>query len=235
MSAGNRLRRAVPFVGSLTDIRTPRPEVVLTYDDGPHPTGTRAVMQALADHGATATFFVLLSRARVHPEIIGEVTAAGHEIGLHGPDHRRLTSFSAREVLLRTGDAKRELEDLTGTSVRWFRPPYGAQRLSTWAAVRRAGLEVVLWSASTWDARHVSMEERLTHALTEVGRGSILLAHDAFASAADGVDDGDEPEVDRGALTSLLLSEFSRRGLRGTSLSQALQHGTPRRTALFSA
>ncbi|WP_314139875.1 polysaccharide deacetylase family protein [uncultured Plantibacter sp.] len=231
----DRVKRSLPALGSIIEIETSTPTVVLTYDDGPHPVGTDGVLRSLADAGATATFFVLLSSARRHPELIPRITAEGHEIALHGVDHRRLTAFTAEQVTRRTVDAKHELEDLAGTPVRWFRPPYGAQHLATWRAIRRADLESVLWSATTWDARAVAAEERVAHALADCRPGTILLAHDAFAGPADGVDDGAEPEVDRGALIATLLAEFRARGWVGRSLADALEHGRPVKSAVFSS
>jgi peptidoglycan/xylan/chitin deacetylase (PgdA/CDA1 family) len=208
--------------------------VVLTFDDGPDPRGTGAVLQALADFNATATFFVLLTRARRYPALLSEVADRGHEIGLHGIDHRRLTNLPAREVLRRTRDGRRELEDITGTAVRWMRPPYGAQRLSTWAAIKACGLEPVMWSRTTWDSRPAAQDERVARATTGAVPGDILLAHDGFAGRDDGVDDGPEPEVDRGGLTRLVLSRFEESGLTGRSLGAALSQGELRRSAWFS-
>ena len=130
--AGGAWRRKSRPVGSLRAVRTNHPHVVLTYDDGPDPDGTPRILTALDRHDATATFFVLVPRARRHRELLGEIAAAGHEIALHGIDHRRLTQFPPAEVHRRTADGRRELEDLIGTTVRWFRPPYGIQRPRTW-------------------------------------------------------------------------------------------------------
>ena len=71
----------------------------------------------------TPTFFVLVPRARRQRGLLGEIVAAGHEIALHGIDHRPLTQFSPADVRRRTEDGRAELEDLIGMTVRWFRPP----------------------------------------------------------------------------------------------------------------
>src|SRR3954466_12802394 len=98
--------------------------VVLTYDDGPQAGDTEGILEALAERQATATFFVLMSRVRRHPGLFQDVVAAGHEIGLHGVDHRRLTTVPVDELDKRTADAKDELQDRLGRAVTWFRPPY---------------------------------------------------------------------------------------------------------------
>ena len=65
-------------------------EVVFTFDDGPWPNNTRAVLAALAQHCTNATLFPIGKPARWHPEILKEVAAAGHTIGGHTWSHANL-------------------------------------------------------------------------------------------------------------------------------------------------
>jgi peptidoglycan/xylan/chitin deacetylase (PgdA/CDA1 family) len=67
-----------------------RPEVALTFDDGPDPTSTRRILSTLARFHTRATFFVLGAKARLAPEVVAEISAAGHDIGIHGDVHDRL-------------------------------------------------------------------------------------------------------------------------------------------------
>lgn len=228
------VRRHSSLVGSVLAVKTERPEIVLSYDDGPEPGGTERVLAALADRGASATFFILLTRARLYPTLLAEVIAAGHEVALHGADHRPLTDFAHSEVLARTTAAKAELEDLAGQVVRWVRPPYGRQSFSTWRAIYRAGAQSVLWGPTLWDSRHVTDDERVQQALKGAVPGAILLGHDGHAGPADGVDDGPSPEFDRGELTRRVLDEYGALGLSGCSLGRALDSGTLVRGAWFS-
>jgi peptidoglycan/xylan/chitin deacetylase (PgdA/CDA1 family) len=198
---------------------------VLTFDDGPEPGGTEPVLAALADRGATATFFVLLSRVRRYRSLFDEVVAAGHEIGLHGVDHRPLTDFSPAEVRRRTAAGKAELEDATGSAVQWFRPPYGRQTVRTWRAVRSTGLVPVLWGPTTMDWCERSPAERRAIAQRGISRGSIVLAHDGFAAAVDAVDDGPAPVLDRGELIGQVLDDYADRGLLARSLGEAVSSG----------
>ncbi|WP_433555540.1 polysaccharide deacetylase family protein [Pseudonocardia xinjiangensis] len=207
------------------DTASGQPHVVLTFDDGPEPGGTDLVLSALAEARATATFFVLLSRTRRHPSLLADVVAGGHEVALHGPDHRRLTHLHPGTVAIRTADARRELEDVTGRSVRWFRPPYGAQSPATWRAVATAGLTPVMWSISCHDWRDVTDDERLEQIGAMDRPGAVVLAHDGFATLADGVDDGPRPNLDRGVFVRSLLEICTAKGLSGCSLETALQTG----------
>jgi peptidoglycan/xylan/chitin deacetylase (PgdA/CDA1 family) len=230
-SAAKAARRTVrrgagTLLGSAVELRTDAPDVVLTFDDGPEPGGTDRILAALAEAGASATFFMLLTRVRRYRSLCDEVIAAGHEVALHGVDHRALPTLPAAEVgrLLRGGKA--ELEDAVGTQVRWYRPPYGRQTMRNWRSATAAGMLPVLWGPTTWDWKaDVSQDERLEKAQDGIRRGSIVLAHDGFAGPDDGACDGPPPVLDRGELVSRVLAGYASQGLQARSLDDALTDG----------
>jgi peptidoglycan/xylan/chitin deacetylase (PgdA/CDA1 family) len=226
-------RRHAGCIGSVTEVRTTSQCIVLTYDDGPEPEGTDRVLDALAKHQATATFFVLLTRARRYGGLLAEVVAAGHEVALHGIDHRRLTDFSYAQVKQRTADGRAELEDLTGRRIEWIRPPYGRQTLNTWRAIRSTGVMPVMWGPTTWDSIDIAQSHRVRKAQEGAVAGAILLAHDGFAGPQDGVDDGPPPVLDRGEFAERVLEAYRARGLSGCSLAAALTQGSAVREARF--
>jgi peptidoglycan/xylan/chitin deacetylase (PgdA/CDA1 family) len=227
------LDRHSAVVGSVTAVRTTAAEVVLTFDDGPEPGGTDKVLQSLAAAGATATFFVLLTRVRRFGHLLDEVRAAGHEIALHGVDHQALTGFRPSVVRQRTADARDELEQHIGRPVRWFRPPYGRQTLATWRAVRRTGLTPVFWGPTTWDWRDITQDERVAKAQQGVQPGAIVLAHDGFAGPMDAAPAAPVPRLDRGELVTRVLAAYADRGLSAHSLDRALSRGAPVLAARF--
>ncbi len=151
--------------------------VSLTFDDGPHPDVTPAVLELLARHGARGTFFVLTEPAREHRSLLAEIVAAGHEIALHGANHARLTG-SKHVVRREIVDAKHELEELLGSPVRWFRPSFGEQTKASFVVARRAGLDVVLWSVDTKDYMAGDVDQRRSRILGAIEPGAIVLAHD---------------------------------------------------------
>lgn len=221
-------------VGSIRAVRPKRDLAVLTYDDGPLPGGTDKVLKVLADVGTTATFFILVGRARRSPGLLAEVVAAGHEIALHGVDHVRLTTLSPSVVRTRTRDARNELEDLAGQRIRWFRPPYGAQQPATWAAIRSTGLTSVVWSDEARDWQDDSVDE-IAARTASVHSGSVLLLHDGYADETDGVSDGPPPRFDRGEAARRILGGLAERGIATASLGDALAEGTAVRGAWFRA
>ncbi|WP_085369087.1 polysaccharide deacetylase family protein [Leifsonia sp. NCR5] len=231
--AATAVRRVGAPVGSVMRVRTDAPLVALTFDDGPVDGGTQKVLAALGDAGATATFFVLLTRVRRAPALLRDVVAAGHEIALHGPDHRRLTTLPPDSIRSRMRDSRSELEDAAGVPVRWFRPPYGAQNMRIWRATRAAGMTPVLWGPTLADWRTTSTEERLRLAV-QGERGAIILGHDGFADAVDGVDDGPAPELDKGRLVSAVAAGYADKGLSLRSLGEVAASGRLVREARFT-
>jgi peptidoglycan/xylan/chitin deacetylase (PgdA/CDA1 family) len=213
---------------SVVGVHPPTRATVLTYDDGPTPGVTDAILATLAEAGARATFFVLLSRTRRTPELLREILAGGHEVGLHGADHRRLPDLDPGSLPALLRDARSELEDAAGVPVRWFRPPYGAQSAASWRAALDAGMTPAMWSRTCRDWLTLDPDAYLAEVRGGTLRGEVVLLHDGYAGAGDGVDDGPVPDLDRVALTRGVLAEVARQRLRAVTLGEAVAPGRPR-------
>lgn len=216
-------------VGSINGGRDPG-QIALTFDDGPDEQVTPALLTVLAHHGARATFFMLVDQAERRPDLVRTVREAGHEIALHGLDHRPLPRLGHRAAVAYLRDARRRLEAAAGAPVLWYRPPYGLQSPGSWAAVRRAGLEVVVWSAEAADWEDDPLTVVLARAVAGLTPGAVLLLHERLEPGPEG-----EPVhtgFDRAALVDLLLTEADERGLTAVTVAD-LSRGGPRRTAWF--
>src|SRR5687767_1580016 len=75
-----------------------RGEIILTFDDGPLPGTTPAILDALAKECVQATFFMIGKRAEAHPDIAARIREAGHSIGSHGYTHRELNGLAPEEA-----------------------------------------------------------------------------------------------------------------------------------------
>jgi peptidoglycan-N-acetylglucosamine deacetylase len=154
--------------------------VALTFDDGPHPDGTPAVLEVLAREGARATFFMIGEQVERRPALAAEVLAAGHAIALHGYRHRLQLRLSSHDVHadLRRGAAA--IEDATGASPVWHRPPFGIYSAAGLAFTRDAGLRPLLWSRWGKDWRKFTTPGRIAaRATANVADGDVILLHDA--------------------------------------------------------
>lgn len=210
-------------VGSVTALScavTDEPVVALTYDDGPDPVQTPAVLDALDAAGVTATFFVLLPAARRHPDLIHEIIRRGHDLGLHGGDHDRLSALSTSEALARIRASRSELERLAGTRVTLYRPAFGALTTTQVVAVRALGLEIVLWSVWAEDWFDDPVETMIAKAVDGAHPGGIVLLHDGAQGSAITEMPADFPKA---RLTRELVEQLRARGYRFAPVSELMQ------------
>jgi peptidoglycan/xylan/chitin deacetylase (PgdA/CDA1 family) len=160
--------------------------IAITFDDGPHPEGTPAVLEALAEAGATATFFLVGEQVERRPALAREVHDAGHEVALHCHRHRnplRLTPGQARDDVRRAAET---IAEATGQAPRLYRPPYGAITAATLVVARRQGLRPILWTCDPHDWRADSTPERIAGACLDLRAGEIVLLHDSDAYGSPG-------------------------------------------------
>ncbi len=159
-------------------------QVALTFDDGPNDPYTLQLLDLLARHEVRATFFLIGSFVRRHPEIVRAVHQAGHLLGNHTLSHPSLLWQRPMRVREELVDCNAAIEDATGEAVRYFRPPFGARRPDVLCAAVDLGLTPVMWNvtAHDWDAT----EPHLLAARVQTGirrnqhrrRGSNILLHD---------------------------------------------------------
>jgi peptidoglycan-N-acetylglucosamine deacetylase len=153
--------------------------VALTFDDGPDPDGTPAVLETLDRLGWTATFFMLGEQVARYPEVAAAVVSAGHEAAVHGFSHRNHLARGPADVHRDVTRAAAVITAATGVVPSWFRPPYGVLTLGSLVAVRRAGLRPVLWTAwgRDWEPRSpAQVAGTLGHQLRP---GGTVLLHDS--------------------------------------------------------
>ena len=151
--------------------------VALTFDDGPHPDSTPALLAALARHRARATFFIWGAHALRHPDHLRAVYAAGMWLGNHTQTHPHLTRADRATVVAELSGAQQSVRRATGLSPTLFRPPYGDTGDGVRAVAAEFGLTEVLWSVDTRDWAGVSADE-IVEAAGRVEPGGIILMHD---------------------------------------------------------
>jgi peptidoglycan/xylan/chitin deacetylase (PgdA/CDA1 family) len=211
--AGVMIPRLAMFAPVLLRLPSTRREIALTFDDGPNPASTRAVLAILARCDARATFFVLGEKVRAAPEVLREIADAGHAIGIHGDWHDRL--FSLRHPNRMVADIERArsaVAAVTGNRPSLFRPPIGHVSPRTAAAARRLGLTLVAWTVRGRDGLAGATAEAVQRRVVAGLRpGAIILLHDA-------AERGERTPASVAALPAI-LEEAARRGLRCVPIS----------------
>jgi peptidoglycan/xylan/chitin deacetylase (PgdA/CDA1 family) len=172
------LAPVVPRIAASSGIplRLERPGVTVTFDDGPHPEGTPAILDLLDAACTRAIFFLVGEQVERYPHVAAEVAARGHEIGIHGYRHR--VQAAQRGTAVRA-DIERALE-VIGGAPRFHRPPLGIYSGAGLRATRELGLEPLLWSRWGKDWRKFTTPERIAaRATRNLGPGDVILLHDA--------------------------------------------------------
>ncbi|MCC7548945.1 MAG: polysaccharide deacetylase family protein [Burkholderiales bacterium] len=155
------------------------PDVHLTFDDGPDPLWTPAVLDALAQCGVRATFFAVGRAARAHPGLVRRIVEAGHALGNHTWSHRHPWLLRRHEAVAEVLDGAHAIADVTGTPVRLFRPPHGRMRACMAEAAAAAGQRTLLWTRSAVDWGALATPAGIARRLARVRDGDIVLMHDA--------------------------------------------------------
>ena len=156
---------------------------MLTFDDGPDPVGTPAVLAALAAARARATFFLVAPRAERHPELVARIARDGHAIGVHCDEHVR---HSERDAGWGARDLARALARLRGLGVRpaLWRLPWGVRAAWSDALAADHGLRIVDWSVDTHDWRGDDAPTMLAATRDDLRDGAVVLAHDGIGPGA---------------------------------------------------
>ncbi len=154
--------------------------VALTFDDGPHPEGTPAVLDLLAAAGVKASFFLVGEQVRAFPQLAERIVAEGHEVAVHGDRHRVMLRLAPAIIAADLDRAQATICDLSGQRPRFHRPPLGIYSYPGLKIARGQGLEPLLWSrwGRDWSAK--SSAKSIGASVTaNLGPGDVLLLHDA--------------------------------------------------------
>lgn len=197
------LRSCVPQRLCMTRLRkSAEASVLLTFDDGPHPEATPAVLEELQKAGARAVFFVVGDRIQRAPHLLNRIVDEGHWIGNHTWTHPNDRRMGYIEYLSDLRRCQAEIREIAGVTPRFHRPPHGQLTWASLAAPQRLGLVTMNWSCSSEDWRWRSDAEGLARVdaiLSETASRSILLFHDERLHTARAL--------------QTLLPELQRRGL----------------------
>lgn len=158
--------------------RVGRQSAVLTFDDGPAPDATPSVLSALATSEVKATFFVLGSEVQREQELTRQIIEGGHEIALHGFQHRRQDQLSDEDARADIETGFQIIAEVTGHQPRWYRPPFGRMSEAGMNTCQELGLRVAYWSNWGLDWEDVSHEAIAAQVRSGLSGGSVILLHD---------------------------------------------------------
>ena len=157
--------------------------LALTFDDGPNPATTPALLDLLDRYDARATFFLIGRYVRACPDLAAQIARRGHLLGNHTDTHPNLMWLSPARIIDEFARCSLSILRATGQRPTLMRPPYGYRGPQVHAAARRAGLDPpVMWSKTGRDWTGQSVD-RMILRLAKVRSGDIVLLHDGFHRA----------------------------------------------------
>jgi peptidoglycan-N-acetylglucosamine deacetylase len=183
--------------------------VALTFDDGPHPEGTPAVLEALDALDAQATFFLCGEQVERNPSLAAEIVAAGHTSAIHGYRHRNMLRLAPSTFVEDLERGIAAIEDAVGLRPELYRPPYGIFSYPGMVETKARGLRSLLWSRWGHDWRAARSGAEIAAEVTrDLDAGEVLLFHDA--------DHYSEPGCWRGTVAALpmVVERIRSAGLR---------------------
>ncbi len=180
--------------------------VALTFDDGPNPSTTDEILDALKQYGGYATFFVLGERAKQFPQTIKNIVAGGNEIGNHTYDHTDLKTLTAKEIQSEINKTNDVLESEAGGRSILVRPPYGN---ITQDIANEIGKACVLWTVDPEDWKHRNVDADYNNVMNVVQDGDIVLMHDIYKESADAA--------------KIIIRDLTKKGYKLVTVSQMIQ------------
>jgi len=160
--------------------------VSITFDDGPDPDWTPAILDILKEHGVKAVFFVVGKNAELYPDLLRRIADEGHEIGNHSFTHANLRELPESLAKLELNATQRLIESLVGRSTALFRPPFHAdahpsdvEDLKPIRVAQSLGYMTVLENIDPCDWQEPSPEELLQRVKDRRSDGNIILLHDS--------------------------------------------------------
>ncbi|WP_063774119.1 polysaccharide deacetylase family protein [Streptacidiphilus rugosus] len=179
------VRRSAPVRAALTAAgrcvehgRRDRPQVALTFDDGPDPVLTRRILDVLARYDARATFFCVGHHVAALPDEVRRTAAAGHELGNHSWSHPFLPDLTPTQLSAQVERTSEAIERLTGRAPTRFRPPYGSQTPEVLRVLATHPTTLTFWDVDSRDWARPGPDRIAATVLDAAGPGSVVLMHE---------------------------------------------------------
>jgi len=188
-----------------------KPRIALTFDDGPHPVHTAPLLDALAELGAPATFFVVGRDVDANPALVARMVRDGHELGNHTYRHRYLPLARSRSVAHELRATDRAIARAAGVIPKIARPPWGGRSPRNVRVFQRLRKRLVLWDVNSFDWKGKPASAVALRVLDRARAGSIILMHEAR--------DGGETTIEA---VRMLVPALRARGFELCTVSRAL-------------
>lgn len=161
---------------------SPKKEIALTFDDGPHPVYTRKLLDGLKERGVRVSFFLIGQNIDGNEEIIRRMKEEGHLIGNHSQNHMQLSKENIDAACQQINATNQKIFDITGQMPTYIRPPYGSWSEELECIIP---MTVALWDVDTLDWKLQNKNQIVRHVLKHADDGAVILMHDVYETSVD--------------------------------------------------
>ncbi len=180
--------------------------IALTFDDGPSPSLTPELLNALNMYNAKATFFLVGQMVANSPDIVKMIYNSGNEIGDHTYNHPDLTMLSTEDANWQITHTKDMIKSITGANPTLFRPPYGSYNGTIDTITCSNNLPIVLWNIDTLDWMYPDVNVVYNSIASNLQDGNIILLHDIHPTSVEAA--------------IRILKDYSNKGYKFVTVSQ---------------
>ena len=138
---------------------------------------TRTILEHLAAANVRATFFCVQFWAETYPDVLKEISDAGHEVGTHSATHSYMSRLSEEEIRAELTGSCAAIEAATGKKVDLFRPPYGDYDYLLIDTCLDMGILPIQWDVDSLDWKDLTAQEIVFRIAEHTQSGSIILCH----------------------------------------------------------
>jgi peptidoglycan/xylan/chitin deacetylase (PgdA/CDA1 family) len=174
------------YIRTYCRAKTKKKLLALSFDDGPHPEFTPAVLDILRENDIKSGFFLIGEMIQKEPGLLERIDKEGHIIGNHSYTHT--TKFTIRKTKAVINELKQNedlIHGISGKKVRFFRPPFGVTNPNIAAAARFLDYKVIGWNIRSLDTMGKPDEKVIKRVVSRFKPGSLILLHDTHAGIAN--------------------------------------------------
>lgn len=178
LTALSCLMTALSAQPMIKSVKTDQPVVALTFDDGPHPTQTQALLDLFVREKIKVTFFEVGNNVSKYPELARAIHAAGHELANHSKTHPKLGEMTdVAAVRAELVETQSIIKDATGVTPVVFRAPYISHGPALWTVLGELKLPSISgsFSGSDWDSKVT--KDQIIETCSKAGAGDIVILH----------------------------------------------------------
>lgn len=169
----------------IPDIDRNKPMIALTFDDGPNPSVTNRILDALKEYESRATFFIVGNRLHNYPDTLQRIVSENSELGSHTYHHKSLILLNPKEIKKELSAVDQYLEELLGFGATTLRPPYGEVNDVVIETVKKP---LIYWSIDTEDWKDKNADRIVETVMSQVQDGDIILFHDLYDTTAEAIE-----------------------------------------------